>query len=71
MTTDRGQSGFAFVVNCDLGGGAEVQLGYANSECETITILNTTTIIAPITGTDCADDGKGYSRISLGVAMSF
>ena len=69
-SSDRGQSGYALVVNYDMGGGAEVQLGYANSDCATNTI-GPVTFRDPVTVTDCAEDGGGFSRISLGVAMSF
>ena len=67
---DRGQSGYALVANYDLGGGAEVQLGYASTECETIAVENST-FVAPLADTDCGDVGDSFSRISLGVAMSF
>ena len=68
---DRGQNGYAVVANYDLGGGAEVQLGYSKSECNTVTgflgLVN-----RPVDGSEeCGEVGESYSRISLGVAMSF
>ena len=68
---DPGQSGFALVVNYDLGGGAEVQLGYSKASCGehgTFDIIDV--------NDDC-DGGTEHlrnvdgDRISLGVAMNF
>ena len=71
LTIKPGQSGHAVVVNYDLGGDAEVQLGYANSKCIWFDRGSLTFSSPAVPGTDCADGGVGYSRISLGVAMSF
>ena len=78
-TNDPEQSGFAVVVNYDLGGGAEVQLGYSKSTCKAQTV-----------GVGEDPDADGYeprtgggvyhgacnlndenSALSLGVAMNF
>ena len=69
---DRGQSGYALLVNYDLGGGADVQLGYSRTDCKWNTDSNNQSYNDyVVSGIVCADDGKGYSRASLGVAMSF
>ena len=72
---DRGQAGYAVVVNYDLGGGAEVQLGYTKSECEIETAGNFR-INQAVTDSARTEDcifnvPEDYSRFSLGVAMSF
>ena len=76
----RGQSGYSVAVNYDLGGGAEVQLGYTKSGCETASLdigggtvlTNKAAATESARNEDCAQDApEGYSRISLGVAMSF
>ena len=76
LDLDRGQNGYAVVVNYDLGGGAEVQLGYSKSDCD---------VSVPVPGIvvslgvdilgDCPpaqfDIPEYFSRLSLGVVMSF
>ena len=77
ITHQRRQSGYAVVVNYDLGGGAEVQFGYAKSDCEIVTTTLGGRIFAPVNEIDecprqsVGDSPENYSRISLGVAMSF
>ena len=60
---DPEQSGYALVVNYDLGGGAEVQFGYSKASCGEHGPVND-----PADCTPPIDDGD---NISLGVAMSF
>ena len=71
---DPGQSGYAVVVNYDLGGGAQVQFGYSKSICEMNpqNTGDTDTVPDPVyAGANC-DTGTGEnSALSLGVAMSF
>ena len=69
---DPGQSGYAVVVNYDLGGGAQVQFGYSKSICE----MNPNPTGDPeadavFSGAACSTDNGENSALSLGVAMSF
>ena len=58
------QSGYGIAVNYDLGGGAEVQLGYSKSSCDND--------YGPVYPEACGpDDPEEGSALSLGVAMSF
>ena len=68
---ERGQKGYAAAANYDLGGGAEVQFGCSKSTCETETVNNRSIPYPVIDGIDCGNAGDDFSRISLGVAMSF
>ena len=60
---DYEQSGYALVVNYDLGGGAELQLGYSKASCGEFGSVRT--------NDDCDGGTVDGDRISLGVAMSF
>ena len=72
-----GQEGYGIAVNHDLGGGAELQLGFSESKCTKI--ISDPTDGAIISGGAvyrAADDrcfarGENDSAFSLGVAMSF
>ena len=76
---DRGQDGYGIAVNYNLGGGAQVQLGYSNSSCKKAT--DTTNVDndrgGPVTSSNpnavyaCGVHDDEYSTFSLGVAMSF
>ena len=68
---DRGQSGYAVLVNYDLGGGAEIQFGYSRSSCETFPAFNTTVTNPVASDAECRTDNFKNSAASLGVAMSF
>ena len=64
---DPDQSGYALVLNYDLGGGAEMQLGYSKASCEIFHGY-----ARPVNdNTDCSNNNINGSRFSLGVAMSF
>ena len=75
---DRGQEGYGIAVNYDLGGGAEMQLGYSNSSCRKFTVDANGNIL---TGGALTEDAtikcrsgiadNDYSAISFGVAMNF
>ena len=77
ITHKRAQSGYAVVVNCDLGGGAEVQLGYAKSDCEIEVTSLGSRIFSPVTKIDecprqsVGDSPENYRRITFGLAMNF
>ena len=69
---DRGQRGYAFVVNYDLGGGAQVQFGYSKSRCATETVNGNPSVFAVFLGdAACETDHFENSAASLGIAMSF
>ena len=76
LAIDRGQSGYAVVVNYDLGGGAEVQLGYAKSDCDVLAVgpVNHVNLGVDLLG-DCPpdvfDSPEYISRLSLGMKMNF
>ena len=65
---DPEQSGYALVVNYNLGGGAEVQFGYSKASCGE---NETVTDHADCTGGTVHLRGVDGDRISIGVAMSF
>ena len=65
---DPEQSGYALVVNYDLGGGAEVQFGYSKASCGE---HGTVVAHADCNGGTDHLTGVDGDRISLGVAMSF
>ena len=69
---DRGQRGYAVVVNYDLGGGAQVQFGYSRSACATETVNGNPSVFPVFLGdADCETDDFKNNSMSLGVAMSF
>ena len=68
---DRGQSGYAVVVNYDLGGGAQVQFGYSKSTCDTRTVNNKQVAYPVISDAACRTAKSKNSALSLGVAMDF
>ena len=74
---DPGQSGYAVVVNYDLGGGAQVQFGYSKSICEMYELQspgpNAGELKAEpvIKDAACVTETGENSALSLGVAMSF
>ena len=65
----RWEKGYAFVVNYDLGGGAEVQFGYSRSTCPTDAQPVRLDFDTPDNGR-CGTENK-EANYSLGVAMSF
>ena len=75
---DRGQDGWGMAVNYNLGGGAQVQLGYSKSSCEKATDPNPIMDLGgPVTSFNpnavhaCGVHDDEYSTFSLGVAMNF
>ena len=75
---DRAQDGYGIAVNYNLGGGAQVQLGYSNSSCKKSTSnLPEEDLGGPVTASNpnayqlCAVHDDEYSTFSLGVAMNF
>ena len=67
----RNQSGHALVVNYDMGGSAEVQLGYTKADCRQNMIDGIIWYDHVFQHDDCFAGRQGDSRMSLGVAMSF
>ena len=67
---DPEQSGYALVVNYDLGGGAEVQFGYSKASCGEHGVVTDNSDCRHGTAPNIIDVPDG-DRISLGVAMSF
>ena len=75
---NAGQEGYGVAVNYDLGGGADVQLGYSMSKCKKfIDVPNADLAGGPVyedAALKCrANEAEetNYSTFSLGVAMSF
>lgn len=75
---DRGQDGYGIAVNYNLGGGAQVQLGYSKSSCKKSTSnIPEDDLGGPVTASNpnayhlCAVHDDEYSTLSLGVAMNF
>ena len=71
LKANRRSSGYALVVNYDMGGGAEVQLGYTKADCLQQTIDGTLWFDHVFNHDDCFAGSLGDSRMSFGVAMSF
>ena len=74
---NSGQEGYGIAANYDLGGGAEMQLGYSKSSCKKFVDVPGTTYGGPVyedAAIKCrANEAQEtyYSTFSLGVAMSF
>ena len=81
--TDRaprnaGQEGHGVAVNYDLGGGADVQLGYSMSKCKKFIVVPNADLAGSPVYEDAAlkcraneAEETNYSTFSLEVAMSF
>ena len=73
---NAGQEGYGVAVNYDLGGGAEMQLGYGQSTCRKF-IRTPTTILGGPVYFDAAEKCRAvqeetrYDGFSLGMVMSF
>ena len=71
-----GQEGIGIAVNYDLGGGAEIQLGFSESKCKPVMVDSqgryaSGGAVYEVSDDRCFDRGNDDSAFSLGVAMNF
>ena len=71
-TTYQGdQNGLGIAVNCDLGGGAEMQLGYHKTNCKPLDLTTDGGAAVTEDATIACGNKDSQEAFSFGVAMSF
>ena len=72
---NTGQEGYGIAVNYDMGGGAEIQLGFSESKCKAVIVDDRGNYSGgaafEVSDARCFGRGDDDSAFSLGVAMNF